>query len=163
MFKSIDIYQEVQRNFQKSNLRPDNLVFTRAMGLSGPLRNQANDTSIERLKLSGKENSENKITAHLGCSKTRSDLKCSSAALKEYGYFKNTKDAKHWPLIMSMFYSCGVELLQGACLLNAGLQHSRSSLVFEIRDTFFRNTLFWPISVYFSRFYYDLPKMYKFY
>ena len=72
-----------------------------------------------------------------GCLKTRSDLEYSNQhstlAFNKHECSKNTKGKSQQELIIYRFCPCCVKFLQIACLLNFGLEHSRSNLVFEIR------------------------------
>ena len=61
----------------------------------------------------------------------RSDLECSSPAFDGQKCCKNTKDTNHVQLIMCRFCLCCVKCLQIVCQLSAGLEYSRSSLVFK--------------------------------
>ena len=56
---------------------------------------------------------------------------------------KNIKDTNHKQLIMFWFCPCCVKFLKVVCLLNAGLEHTRSDLVFEMRNTIIFGRLYW--------------------
>ena len=82
------------------------------------------------------EHSENKINSPLNYLKTRLDLECSSPAFNKQVCWKNNKGTKCRPVTTFRLCSCYMEFLQGACFLNASLEHSRSNLVFEIHQHF---------------------------
>ena len=55
---------------------------------------------------------------------------------------QENKGTRSQPLKMFRFCPCCLEFLKGICLLNGGLDHSRSSLVSEIRDDFIFGMLY---------------------
>ena len=68
----------------------------------------------------------------LSCLKTRLDPEYSSSAFNKHARCKNLKGTKltGHVLILSLLF----RILAGRCLLNAGPEHSRSNLVFDIRN-----------------------------
>ena len=78
-----------------------------------------------------------KLSRSQGCLKTRSDLEYSIPAFNKHECWRSTKGTNQMQLIMCRFCSCCVKILQIVCLLNVGLEHSRSNLVFQILNNLF--------------------------
>ena len=84
-----------------------------------------------------------KVLYSLSCLKTGLDLECSSLVLNKHERCRNTNGTNHAQLIMSRFCLCVMKFLQIICLLNAGLEHSRSNLVFETNNAFIFGIPYW--------------------
>ena len=83
-----------------------------------------------------------KLLHNLGCLKARSDLECSNLASNKLEHWRICKDSKHFPMIICQFCPFCVKFFHSVCLLNTGLEHSRSNLVFEIRNNFIFGMLY---------------------
>ena len=67
----------------------------------------------------------------LRISKTRLDLECSSPAFKNYTICENFKQQEQNRQIISCSWILPLVFFQHWCLLNVGLEHFRSDLVFK--------------------------------
>ena len=78
--------------------------------------------------------------------KTRLDLECSGPALNKHTICKSFTLRRQNRHIISCTWFMPLVFLQRSCLLNAGLKHSRSDLVFKqpgLRNNFVFRMLCW--------------------
>ena len=89
----------------------------------------SNSKSIPKIKLSG-------------ISQTRLDLECSSPASNKHTICKILHKLERISTIFSCTWFVHLVFSQCLCLLNSGIEHSRSDLIFKQRNNYFRNALF---------------------
>ena len=82
------------------------------------------------------EHSENESITQFGLVENQMRLGVFQSSIKEHTCCNNAKGTKRRPFTMFQPCPTSLEFLQVACLLNTGLQHSRSNFVFEIENNF---------------------------
>ena len=92
------------------------------------------------------QHSENEIIAQYGLFENEIGLECSSPAIDKHERYKNTKGTTtcNWLCVDSVGV---VWNFCRFCLLNTGLEHSRSNLVLKMRNNFIFGMLCWNKAV----------------
>ena len=119
-----------QSNYEKAS--PYQLLYP---GISNDYADYLLLLNLETIKTI--EYSKNKSIMQSGLFENEIDLECSSPAFIKHECWKNTKGKIQEQLIICRFCPCCVNFLQIVNLLNTGLEHSRSNLIFEMRKNLF--------------------------